>query len=170
MFGEPSTLAYATDLGTWSPELAQALADADVLALEFNHDVALQHASGRSFHLIRRVLGDHGHLSNIQAAALVQETLRRSTPGRLRHLVQLHLSRDCNRPELARSAAHAALGSHDVQVHTASQHTPGPAVCTELPATLPLESRPRTRRRKLNGQADQAWLPGMDPFGCSADA
>jgi phosphoribosyl 1,2-cyclic phosphodiesterase len=167
MFGEPSALAYAADLGTWTPELAQALADVDVLALEFNHDVGMQHASGRSFHLIRRILGDRGHLSNVQAAALVQETLRRSAPGRLRHLVQLHLSRDCNQPELARRTALAALGTQAVEVHTASQDIPGPAVSAGAPVTIPL--RPRTARpRRINGKPTQPWLPGMDPFESSA--
>jgi L-ascorbate metabolism protein UlaG (beta-lactamase superfamily) len=45
LFGGPSALAYAADLGCWGPELAQALADVDVLALEFNHDVAMLHLS-----------------------------------------------------------------------------------------------------------------------------
>ena len=53
----------------------------DALALEFNHDVALQYASGRSPRLIQRVLGDRGHLSNEQAAALLGEVLRRSPAG-----------------------------------------------------------------------------------------
>src|SRR4051794_5923240 len=58
LFGRACALAYAADLGCWQPELAGLLADVDLLALEFNHDVALQYASGRSPRLIRRVLGD----------------------------------------------------------------------------------------------------------------
>jgi hypothetical protein len=50
-------------------------------------------------------LGDEGHLSNEQAAELLRETLARSIAGRLRRLVQLHLSQQCNRPALARGAA-----------------------------------------------------------------
>jgi phosphoribosyl 1,2-cyclic phosphodiesterase len=125
LFEEPCALGYVTDLGCWDTELARALADVDVLALEFNHDVSLEQSSGRSPALIARVLGEHGHLSNAQAASLVQEILRRSTPGRLRHLVQLHLSRECNHPALATEAARSALtGTTSVKVHTAHQNRP----------------------------------------------
>jgi len=164
-FGESSALAYAADLGCWTPTLAQAIADVDLLALEFNHDVQMQHASGRSFHLIRRVLGDHGHLSNVQAALLVQETLRRSPPGRLRHLVQLHLSRECNQPKLAIAAARAALDGHSVEIHTARQDTPGPDLMAHpLPGRdrQPSDSRRNPRPIPSTGSS-QPWLPGLEP-------
>ena len=130
LFGRGWALAYAADVGSWDGGLAGRLADVDVLALEFNHDVALQYASGRSPQLIRRVLGDHGHLSNAQAAALFAEVLRRSAPGRLKHLIQLHLSRHCNRPELAHDAAHAVVreAGAALQVHTAQQDFAGPRI------------------------------------------
>lgn len=125
LFGTATSVAYAADLGTWDGALAATLSDVDILALEFNHDVGLQRASDRPEPLIERVLGDRGHLSNEQAACLLREVLARSAPGRLQHLVQLHLSRQCNRPELAAQAARtvlADLGSK-TQVHTAAQDT-----------------------------------------------
>jgi phosphoribosyl 1,2-cyclic phosphodiesterase len=122
--GRRPALAYATDLGSWHADLARLLADVDVLALEFNHDEALERSSGRSPRLIARVLGDHGHLSNDQAAELVRHCLDLSEPGRLRHLVQMHLSRQCNRPTLARQAL-AGL-PEEIAVHTARQDQPGP--------------------------------------------
>jgi phosphoribosyl 1,2-cyclic phosphodiesterase len=130
-------MTYLSDLGTWDDSLAEAAAEADVLALEFNHDVALQRNSGRPAMLIDRVLGDEGHLSNEQAAVLLQRAIVCSSPGRLKHVVQLHLSRDCNRPALAASAARQALAAHDsaAQVHTASQDQPLRAIGLE-PAAL----------------------------------
>ncbi|HZU38154.1 MAG TPA: MBL fold metallo-hydrolase, partial [Gemmataceae bacterium] len=92
--GSRPALGYAADLGTWTQDLAQALAEVDLLAIEFNHDVELEYRSGRSARLIARVLGDEGHLSNTQGAALLREVLQLSTPGRLRHVIQLHLSRE----------------------------------------------------------------------------
>jgi phosphoribosyl 1,2-cyclic phosphodiesterase len=126
LWGHTHALAYAADLGSWSSELGEQLSNVDVLALEFNHDVPMEYASGRSRELIARVLGEQGHLSNEQAAALVGAIIRRSEPGRLRHLVQLHLSRDCNRPELAAAAARAVLSALEapVKIHTARQHQP----------------------------------------------
>jgi phosphoribosyl 1,2-cyclic phosphodiesterase len=129
--GSPAiAIGYAADLGTWQPELAAVLANVDVLGLEFNHDVHMQETSGRPALLIERVLGDRGHLSNVQAAALLREVLRRSRPGKLRHLVQLHLSRQCNRPGLAQKAAKAVLADMraDVQIHTAEQFNVGPSL------------------------------------------
>ncbi|MCS7047254.1 MAG: MBL fold metallo-hydrolase, partial [Gemmataceae bacterium] len=76
------TLGYAADLGSWSDAIVDRLRDAEILAVEFNHDVALERNSGRSPLLIERVLSDHGHLSNDQAAELVTAVLQRSMPGR----------------------------------------------------------------------------------------
>ena len=123
-------LGYAADLGCWDKALARGLADVDVLALEFNHDVGLQYQSGRSPDLIRRVLSDRGHLSNVQAADLFAAVLRQSRPGRLRHLVQLHLSRQCNKPELARWVARLAVerSAAPVEIHTACQASAGPSL------------------------------------------
>lgn len=130
LFSRPMALGYAADLGSWDDALARALSDVDLLALEFNHDVDLESASGRSPTLIARVLSEEGHLSNTQAVALLRAITRLSAPGRLRHVVQLHLSRDCNRPELAADAARTALDELDasIQLYTASQDNPGPTL------------------------------------------
>jgi phosphoribosyl 1,2-cyclic phosphodiesterase len=87
----------------------------------------MQEASGRMPRLIQRILGDDGHLSNVQAAALVRAVLERSEAGRPRHLVQLHLSRDCNRHTLARETARTLLAELGIELalHTASQDTVG---------------------------------------------
>lgn len=126
LFSGSWAMAYACDLGTWTAELVPLLADVDLLALEFNHDVPLQQASGRPNYLIQRVLGDWGHLSNEQAAALLKSVLQVSRPGRLQHVVQLHLSRQCNRPHLALQAARDALAdiAQRVSVLTADQQIP----------------------------------------------
>ncbi len=169
--GQGAALGYATDLGSWDGELAQALADVDLLALEFNHDVELENASGRSPNLIARVLGSNGHLSNFQAGALLHNILRRSTPGRLRHVVQLHLSRDCNCPGLAAEAARAALADQAsaVALHTASQDDIGPTVVLGgvgpenclVGASLAPVKWPRSNRPKA---IDHCWLPGMEAY------
>jgi hypothetical protein len=167
---EPAwSLGYVADLGCWTPELAQALADVDLLALEFNHDVGMEYASGRSRHLIHRVLGDDGHLSNEQAAALLLEVIRRSTPGRLRHVVQLHLSRDCNRARLALAVAEEALSglATSVEIHTASQHQPGPSLILDGPGLPRPVNRPHLRPERPRAVAKaspsyQLWLPGWE--------
>lgn len=139
--GRGSALGYLADTGTWSESTAEAVTDVDVLAVEFNHDVDLQRRSGRPWSLIRRVLGPRGHLSNDQGAALVEDVLRRSSPGRVRDVILLHLSRDCNRPELAVEAARAAAkrAGRRPRVLAAGQDVPIPFL--EIAAY-----RPRTVR------------------------
>lgn len=166
-FGQPSALAYVADLGCWKPDLVEGVLDVDLLALEFNHDVGLERSSGRPWHLVKRVLGDRGHLSNAQAAALLAEVLRRSRPGRLRHLVQLHLSRDCNRPELAAAAARSVLAGRPdpVQVYTACQDRPGPTVVLGFPGGGARGERSAARVRRVSAAENtchQAWLPGWE--------
>jgi phosphoribosyl 1,2-cyclic phosphodiesterase len=167
LFGQPYALGYAADLGSWTAELALALADVDLLALEFNHDVELERGSGRSPQLIARVLGDEGHLSNSQAAALLRQVLRLSSPGRTRHIVQLHLSRDCNRPTLAARAARAALADLPVEaeVHTAAQDVPGPTLTLGVPSKRARKlSTQAPRRKPFDPATAQPWLPGWE--GC----
>ncbi|TMQ31610.1 MAG: MBL fold metallo-hydrolase [Planctomycetota bacterium] len=169
LFGDQLALAYAADLGTWDLDLAEALADVDLLALEFNHDVDLEQDSGRLPSLIERVLGDDGHLSNQHAAALLEEILRRSSCGRLRHLVQLHLSRDCNRPLLAAQAARALLAglAPHVAVHTARQHEPSPTFalgCTHNGLTPSARRAVQRMRSGLSSIHVQPLLPGMEEF------
>lgn len=120
------SMTYAADLGVWREDQLRHFCDVDLLALEFNHDVALQKASDRPMELIARVLGDEGHLSNIQAAALLERLLSESPPQRLKNLVQLHLSRDCNRPDLAFAAAHRVLQAAgcSARVQTADHQRP----------------------------------------------
>jgi phosphoribosyl 1,2-cyclic phosphodiesterase len=172
LFGEGHCVGYAADLGTWDDTVVQALCEVDVLALEFNHDVAMERSSGRHPRLIARVLGDDGHLSNDQAVALLQEIIRNSAPGRLRHLVQLHLSHECNHPDLARQTAHAALAglAAEVEVHTARQHQPARPL--ELGVNGSRTSRngePRARRRPRSVACRTMFLPGMEQSNNAAE-
>ncbi len=160
ILGAEWAVGYAADLGCWQPELARSLADVELLALEFNHDVNMQMRSGRSPHLIRRVLGDEGHLSNEQAAGLLAEIVRTSTPGRLRDVVQLHLSEQCNDPEFAYAAAQKTcveLGL-DVAIHTTRRGKPGASIILG-------QTSARPRPRKSQKRAEPACVQPLLPFG-----
>jgi phosphoribosyl 1,2-cyclic phosphodiesterase len=118
------SIGYVSDLGCGSSELIDHLAGVDVLALEFNHDVPMERRSRRPKFLIDRVLSDSGHLSNEQAGELAATIVERSGHRPPAHLVQLHLSRECNRPELAAKAGREALAGLNglVGLTTTSQH------------------------------------------------
>jgi len=161
-FGAGWALAYVADLGAWPRELVERLCDVDVLAVEFNHDVVMERRSGRPRSLINRVLSAYGHLSNEQAAALVGEIVRRSERGRLRHLVQLHLSRDCNRPSVARAAVEGLMSEHGFSVHTARQDRPGPRLHLGS-GTAARRASSRVRRPVTRSQYEmQRFLPGWE--------
>jgi phosphoribosyl 1,2-cyclic phosphodiesterase len=169
LFGHSGAIGYVADLGCWDEELAAQLADVDLLAVEFNHDVVMQQSSGRAPRLIQRVLSEEGHLSNAQAVALVRAVLERSTTGRLRHLVQLHLSRECNRPALAREAACMLLEELEMSIglHTAEQDATSVALSVNAAAPSPAARR-SSKRLTRGAKPIQPLLPGLEDTG-SAD-
>lgn len=123
-----SAFAYAADLGCWDRGLLERLVDVELLALEFNHDSELLRQSPRPPWLVRRILGDEGHLSNAQACELIGEVLKQSGADRLKQLVLLHISRECNSADLAAATARNALvqfGS-EANVFAAEQQQPSP--------------------------------------------
>lgn len=90
-------LGLLTDLGHVTPFVIDNYKDCDALILEANHDPDMLANGSYPWPLKRRVGGDHGHLSNDQAAELVDQM----DLDRLQHLVLSHLSEQNNRPELA---------------------------------------------------------------------
>lgn len=144
-----ASIGYLADTGCWWDAMADAFTDVNLLGIEFNHDVPMQAASGRSPHLIRRILGDRGHLSNEQGAQFLAAVLERSARGTLRDVVLLHLSEQCNCPDLAVTSARSAIRSANrrVGVHAASQGTPHPHLVV----------RPSTFRRKTSAAGQSAF-------------
>jgi phosphoribosyl 1,2-cyclic phosphodiesterase len=102
-----SCLAILTDLGSITAHMVDNVTGCDALVLECNHDEALLAASRYPASLKARIGGRFGHLSNATAV----ELLGRVAGTGLRHLVAAHLSRENNRPELARNALAARWGS-----------------------------------------------------------
>lgn len=117
------TIGFITDSGCWTEPMAETLVGVDVLAVEFNHDVRLQWGSSRPIATIVRNLGDQGHLSNEQGAELVRAVFDRSGARVPRHIVLLHMSEQCNQPNLAIGALQTALrGTRKrTSVHAAQQ-------------------------------------------------
>jgi phosphoribosyl 1,2-cyclic phosphodiesterase len=123
-------VAVATDLGHLPGDGIAAFLDADAVVLESNHDVDMLRGSGRPTDLVDRILGPRGHLSNASAAEALAEIVGRSHPGRVRHVILAHLSRDCNTPRLALAAqAHLSKShSHPIHLVAAAQHEVGPII------------------------------------------
>jgi phosphoribosyl 1,2-cyclic phosphodiesterase len=119
-----ANIGFVTDLGHTTKLVIERTRAANVLVLESNHDVKmLQDCPRRSWSLKQRILGRHGHLSNEAAAEAVAQIMSAD----LRHLYLAHLSRECNRPELAHDVMAEQLhhiGATHVKLQLAAQDVP----------------------------------------------
>ena len=122
-------IGFLTDLGHTTRLVLERVRPANALVLEANHDVKmLQDCPRRPWSLKQRILGRHGHLSNEAAADAAEQIMSAD----LRHLYLGHLSRECNRPELAHRVVSERLqkiGATHVRLELTSQAHPCQTLC-----------------------------------------
>lgn len=94
---ERRSVAVATDMGHFDQYIIDHLQGLDALLLESNHDVNMLETGPYPYHLKRRILSDHGHLSNENAGRLLNYILH----DNIRHILLGHLSKENNYEELA---------------------------------------------------------------------
>lgn len=94
-------VTLATDLGYITPEIEENLLGADLTILESNHDVGMLRTGPYPYSLKRRILSDHGHLSNTACAEMLPTLYENGT----KHFILAHLSRENNTPDIARQTA-----------------------------------------------------------------
>lgn len=114
---------YATDLGCTNLLVMTKLKDCDALVLESNYEPEYLKASDRPLQTKRRIMSRHGHLSNQDAMAALEDLLT----DRTSRLVFAHLSSECNRRELVEKLAKESLETlcrTDVQIAIAMQEEP----------------------------------------------
>jgi phosphoribosyl 1,2-cyclic phosphodiesterase len=120
-------LGVVTDLGHVTKLVIERMRKANILVLESNHDIKmLQDNPYRPWSLKQRILSRHGHLSN-EAAAEAMETI---VSENLRHLYLGHISRDCNRADIALEVMTKRMekaGATHIQISAAS-----PSGCSTL--------------------------------------
>ncbi len=106
-FVTPNGIAFglATDTGHITPRIAEGLAGCAIVALEHNHDVDMLVNGPYPWFLKKRILSEHGHLSNDAAA----EAIDLLAHDGLEAIVMMHLSRTNNEPDRASRASQAAL-------------------------------------------------------------
>lgn len=99
------TVGIATDLGEIDSVVLDHLSDCDALILESNYDPELLRSCSRPLRLKRRIAGRHGHLEN----SAMCEALPRLLSARTKLLMLVHLSSECNHPELVEMMARKKL-------------------------------------------------------------
>jgi phosphoribosyl 1,2-cyclic phosphodiesterase len=128
-FRTPSgNIGFLTDLGHATKLVLERVRSAHVLVLETNHDEKLlQEDVKRPWSVKQRILSRHGHLSNEAAAEVAEQVVS----AELRQVFLGHLSRDCNRPELAHRVVSERLqkvGATHVAVRSTCQDAPCPTL------------------------------------------
>ena len=113
--GGGERFALATDMGCVTEEVRAGLLGAETVLIEANHDVDLLRFGPYPAALKRRILSDHGHLSNENCGILAAELADHGT----NQIVLGHLSRENNTPEKAFAAVKAALGERDTALYVA---------------------------------------------------
>lgn len=110
-------LGLLTDVGSYTPHIEEQLSACDALILECNHDRTLLENGEYPPSLKQRVGGDHGHLSNAQAA----DILGRLDTSKLTCIVAAHLSEKHNTPFMAQQALAEVLGCEQEWISIACQ-------------------------------------------------
>ncbi len=106
-----------TDLGHVFAELPPVINSLDAVLLESNYDPQMLAEGRYPAFLKQRIRGPGGHLSNGEAAELVQ----RAAGQRLRWACLGHLSQDNNRPDVALQTWRTVLGD-GLPLHVAGRH------------------------------------------------
>lgn len=103
-------LTIITDCGHITEEMPALIGQSDYLVIEANYDPEMLEHGPYPEYLRRRILSDHGHLSNIECGKALAE---HATP-RLKHVWLCHLSEENNHPELARKTIETILRAHGI--------------------------------------------------------
>ena len=117
------SVGIATDLGEIDRVSLEHLHNCDALILESNYDPGLLRNCDRPLRLKRRIAGRQGHLENRAMCQALPQLLSDKT----RLLMLVHISSECNHPELVEKMARETLdnmGRSDVALTRALQHTP----------------------------------------------
>ena len=96
---------FCTDTGCVTEDMLRVLSTSDAVLVEANHDVDMLLAGRYPYYLKRRILSEHGHLSNEACGELA---VRLAQSG-ARAVILRHLSHENNTPQAARDAVWKAL-------------------------------------------------------------
>lgn len=97
-------ICIVTDTGYVTEEIYEEIRNADLLAIEANHDVNVIQFCKYPYYIKRRILGDRGHLSNDAAAECLCKLLtdaRWTESEKNKYILLSHLSKENNTPEIA---------------------------------------------------------------------
>jgi len=116
IFKDETKISIATDVGHMSPSVIKHLKDSSFVFLEANHDPEILKCCSYPYFLKQRILGESGHLSNINAGQTICELSKYG----LQHVMLGHLSKENNFPELAYDTVVEVLNSNNINLSSLS--------------------------------------------------
>lgn len=109
-FADDQKVSLATDIGEVNDYIYDNIKGSSTVLLESNHDVEMLRYGSYPYYLKQRILSNHGHLSNENAA----KTAVRLAESGTEHLLLGHLSRENNLPDIAYMTTANALKNNDI--------------------------------------------------------
>ncbi len=101
------SVAVSTDIGEITENVRKNTLGCAAVVLEANHDVEMLKNGPYPYPLKKRILGDHGHLSNSNSAIFARELAENGT----KTIILGHLSNENNTPEIAYKTVESVLGN-----------------------------------------------------------
>ncbi len=117
-----NNIGVITDVGEVCDNVRKHFQLCDAVFLETNYDEQMLKNGSYPYPLKQRVLSDVGHLSNVQALALVRE----SAGANLQHLLLSHLSGENNDPKIVLDTF--ANLDKNISIHLTSRYAPSEVV------------------------------------------
>ncbi|MRG87979.1 MBL fold metallo-hydrolase [Salinibacillus xinjiangensis] len=125
---EGKKVALVTDTGYVSERIKKTVENADAYIFEANHDIEMLRMGRYPWNVKRRILGDHGHVSNEDSALALTDIIGNNTE----RIYLAHLSKDNNMKDLARMSVSQILnerGFHvgqNIDLHDTDPEMPTP--------------------------------------------
>lgn len=104
------SVVYVTDTGYLSKKGLERLKNKNVYVFECNHDVKMLMEGHYPYHIKQRILGDRGHLSNVDSAYYLSKIIGNNT----KKIYLAHISQDNNTPSLAVSTVKQKLKEENI--------------------------------------------------------
>lgn len=107
-----SKAAVATDMGTYDDYLIERLQGCRDLLIESNHDLNMLMVGPYPYPLKRRIMGNHGHLSNERAGQLIHQVMWKGC----KNIMLGHLSKENNYVDLAYETVKSELLIRNIDI------------------------------------------------------
>ena len=113
IFLHKKKITILTDLGVSNNYIKEQCMESNILLIESNYDIQLLKNSRYPIYIKNRILGERGHLSNIQCANFISEIYNKS----MEQIYLAHISQDNNSPHIALDTVKQIINRNNIDVN-----------------------------------------------------